>query len=108
MKIPTITTARLILRPFTIEDVDPLHHILGEEDVLRYFPNPNPPSRERVQKMIAAQLAHWQEHGFGWWAVELCSRHGLIGWSGLQFLSETKEVEVAYLEPIRKVQQLER
>jgi RimJ/RimL family protein N-acetyltransferase len=97
MKIPTVTTVRLILRPFTTEDVEPLHHILGEEGVLRYFPNTNPPSRDRVQKMIAAQLKHWQEHGFGWWAVELRSRHGLIGWSGLQFLPETDEVEVAYL-----------
>jgi ribosomal-protein-alanine N-acetyltransferase len=97
MSIPTITTARLVLRPLTEEDVDPLHRILGDGDVLRYFPNTNPPARDRVQKLISDQLAHWEERGYGWWAVELRSRNGLIGWSGLQFLPETEEVEVAYL-----------
>jgi len=70
MRIPTITTPRLILRAFFEEDVDPFHHILGERDVLRYFPNTNPPSRDQVQKMVSKQLKHWEEHGYGWWAVE--------------------------------------
>jgi RimJ/RimL family protein N-acetyltransferase len=97
MSIPTITTSRLILRAFTKEDVEPLHRILGEEDVLRYFPNPNPPSQDQVGKLISSQLKHWAEHGYGWWAVEPRWENSLIGWSGLQFLPETKEVEVAYL-----------
>ncbi len=97
MKIPTITTSRLILRAFTKEDVDPLHHILGEKEILRYFPNPSPPSRDKVEKLIAARLDHWEEHGYGWWAIEQRLKKGLIGWSGLLFLPETKEVEVGYL-----------
>jgi ribosomal-protein-alanine N-acetyltransferase len=97
MSIPTIPTSRLILRAFTKEDVGPLHRILGEEDVLRYFPNTKPPSQDQVGKLISAQLKHWTEHGYGWWAVEPRRENELIGWSGLQFLPETKEVEVAYL-----------
>ena len=97
MKIPTITTSRLTLRPFVEADAGPLHHILGDSDVLRYFPNPAAPSPEQVQRFIARQLAHWEEHGFGWWAVELSTTPGLIGWNGLQFLPETGEIEVAYL-----------
>jgi ribosomal-protein-alanine N-acetyltransferase len=97
MKIPTITTYRLILRPFCEADVEPLHTILGEKDILRYFPNPNPPSIERVQKFIAHQLDHWAEHKYGWWAVEPITREGLIGWNGLQCLPETGEVEIGYL-----------
>ena len=95
--IPTITTSRLILRAFTEEDIDPLHNILGEEDTLRYFPNPDPPSREKVEKLISARLQHWKDHGYGWWAIEQRSKKGLIGWSGLLFLPETEEVEVGYL-----------
>jgi len=95
--IPTITTSRLILRAFTEEDTDPLHHILGEEDVLRYFPNPNSPSREKVEKLIYARLQHWEDHRYGWWAIEPRSKKQLIGWSGLLFLPETEEVEVGYL-----------
>ena len=96
-EIPTITTPRLDLRPFTAEDVEPLHHILQEEGILRYFPNPTSPPRERVERIIAHQLDHWAEHGLGWWAVEPRDQGELIGWNGLQFLPETDEVEVGYL-----------
>jgi ribosomal-protein-alanine N-acetyltransferase len=97
MNIPTLTTARLILRGFTDDDVDPLYRILSDADVLRYFPDPRPPSCERVQKIISNQLQHWERHGYGWWALEPRSNKDLIGWSGLQFISETTEVEVGYL-----------
>ena len=97
MKIPTITTPRLILRPFTEEDVDPLHRILSERDILRYFPNPGSLPRDKVHKLISHQLQHWEEHGFGWWAVEPHQERKLIGWNGLQYLPETEEVEVGFL-----------
>ena len=97
MKIPAIKTTRLVLRPFTKKDVDPLYQILQEKDILRYFPNPNPPSRERVEQLISNQLKHWEEHKLGWWAVEPRLRKHLIGWCGLQFLPETQETEVGFL-----------
>ena len=97
MKIPTITTTRLILRPFTESDAEPLYSIFRDKDILRYFPNPNPPSLDRVQKFIIRQLDHWGEHKYGWWAVESIIQKGLIGWNGLQFLPETGEVEIGYL-----------
>jgi RimJ/RimL family protein N-acetyltransferase len=97
MNIPTLDTSRLMLRAFSEDDAEPLHRILGEEGVLRYFPSPDPPSLDRVRKFIARQLAHWEEHGFGWWAVVPHGQKELIGWNGLQFLPETGEVEVGYL-----------
>jgi len=97
MTIPTITTSRLTLRAFADADIEPLHHILGDRDVVRYLPTTNPPSRDKVQEFISRQLKHWEDHGFGWWAVEPRWKNELIGWSGLQFLPETEEIEVAYL-----------
>lgn len=97
MTIPTNKTTRLLLRPFAKKDIGPLYQILQEEDILRYFPNPNPPSRERVERLISNQLKHWEEHELGWWAVQPHSRKQLIGWCGLQFLPETKETEVGFL-----------
>lgn len=96
-KIPTLTTTRLTLRPFTDQDVDPLHQILSVPGVLRYFPKTAPPSRDQVQRLVDGQLQHWAEHGLGWWAVEPRRGRELIGWCGLQFLPETEETEVAYL-----------
>ena len=97
MDIPTIKTKRLILRPFNEADVDPLHRILNEKDILRYYPNPDPPERERVQRLISRQLTHWEEHNLGWWALQPYAHSELIGWCGLQFLPETGETEVGYL-----------
>ncbi len=97
MSIPTITTTRLVLRPFTLEDTDPLHQILNQDGVLQYFPKSDPPPRDRVEKLINHQLKHWGEHGYGWWAVEQRQKPGLMGWCGLQFLPETQEIEVGYL-----------
>lgn len=96
-EIPTLTTQRLALRPYTPADVDLLFHLLNEGDVLHYFPNPLPPPRDRVERIVNHILAHWQEHGYGWWAVERQPDTALMGWCGLTFLPETGETEVAYL-----------
>lgn len=95
--IPIVTTNRLNLRPFAMSDVNTLHRILGDGDILQYFPNPEVPSKTRVKSIIKKQLDHWDKHGFGWWAVEPLNWHEMIGWCGLRYLDETDEVEVAYL-----------
>ena len=97
MEIPTLETARVVMRPFTEADAEPLCRILGEKGILRYFPNPDPPPLDEVQRLVAHQLEHWAEHDLGWWAVEPRQDPELIGWSGLQFLPELEEVEVGYL-----------
>jgi ribosomal-protein-alanine N-acetyltransferase len=95
--IPTLTTPRLTLRPFTLDDVTHLHHIMNEPNIMQYFPNTEPPDMERVRKIIENQLNHWDEHNLGWWAVVPIGQSQLIGWNGLQYLPETDEVEVGYL-----------
>ena len=95
--IPIILTNRLRLRPFTSEDVAPLHLVLSNHEVMRYFPNPEPPQYDKVKRLIDAQLRHWYDHGYGWWAIEPIDRSLLIGWGGLQYLPDTNETEVAYL-----------
>jgi ribosomal-protein-alanine N-acetyltransferase len=73
---------------------------MGDPRVLRYFPTSQPPPRDRVERLIQAQLEHWDQHGYGWWAVIAGPREGegtLIGWAGLQYLPETDETEVGYL-----------
>lgn len=95
--IPTLLTTRLVLRPFTLQDLAALHQVMIEPGVLQYFPNPAPPTIERIQNLIERQLSHWSEHNFGWWAVEHPQLHELIGWCGLQYLPETDETELGFL-----------
>ena len=97
MSIPTFETERLRLRPFVHQDAVPLHQILAEDGVLRYYPSSDPPDLERVERLVARQLEHWEEHGYGWWAVDDKANTELIGWSGLQYLPETDEIEIGYL-----------
>jgi len=97
MDIPSIATERLVLHPFSEQDVDPLFDILQQPGILRYFPRTGRPPREIAARVVARQLAHWEEHGYGWWAVEYCAEPGLLGWAGLTYLPETGETEVAYL-----------
>jgi RimJ/RimL family protein N-acetyltransferase len=95
--IPTIKTEHLTLRPLTMKDLDPMFRVFSEPDILKYFPNPNPPTIDRVQKMIENQIQHWREYDLGWWAVVPHGETELAGWNGLQYLPETNETEVGYM-----------
>jgi RimJ/RimL family protein N-acetyltransferase len=97
MKIPVIETKHTRLRPFRQAEADALFQIANQKDIFRYFPNPAPWTREKTKKFIDNQLAHWEQHGFGWWGVEPLDSSELIGWNGLQYLPETDEIEVGYL-----------
>lgn len=97
MTIPTIHTDRLTLRPFTLEDIEPLYRILSEPNILQYFPRPDPPDIKRVENIITYHLDHWEKYNLGWWAVVPNGQAALIGWNGLQFLTEGGETEVGYL-----------
>jgi RimJ/RimL family protein N-acetyltransferase len=50
--VSSIDTSHLVLRPLQEEDALALHRIYQSEEVLRYFPNPNPPALEKVQRFI--------------------------------------------------------
>lgn len=95
--VPTLTTARLTLRPFTLEDAPALHRLAAAPGIMQYFPTPEPPDLARVERIIARQIGEWDERGYAWWAVTLPADGTLIGWCGLQYLPDTGETEVGYL-----------
>ena len=97
MAVPSLTTPRLILRGFSEADIDPMQRIMAGKDVLRYFPRGDPPDGERVAKMIARIIRHWEEHGYGLWAVQSRLSGELMGRCGLQLIPETGEVEIDFL-----------
>jgi ribosomal-protein-alanine N-acetyltransferase len=97
LKFPSLQTSRLILRPLQPGDAKTLYRIYQSEGVLRYFPNPIPPSLEKVQRLITAQQTHWEKHGYGNWGVLPIGVEEIIGWAGLQYLPELDETEVGFL-----------
>lgn len=94
---PIIKTRRLTLRPLQPADAVTLHRVYQNEGVLRYFPNPNPPPLEKLERFIAGQQEHWETYGYGNWGVLPDGEIDVIGWVGLQFLPELNETEVGYL-----------
>ncbi len=95
--IPTITTPHLTLRPLTMDDLDAMFRTFSETDMLKYFPNPNPPTMDRAQRMIETQIQQWQNYGLGSWGVVPHGETEIAGWNGLQYLPETNETEVGYM-----------
>lgn len=96
-EIPQLLTRRLLLRGFSPGDAEPLQAILAQPGVLRYFPRSEPWPRDKIETWLAAHWRHWEEHGFGWWAVTDRQEEQLLGWCGLGILDETGEVEIKYL-----------
>jgi len=97
MVIPTVQTAHLTLRPLYMADAETLYRIYRTDGVLDYFPSPTPPPLEKVQRFIANQQTHWEQHGCGNWGVVPEQAAEIAGWAGLQFLPETGETEVGFL-----------
>ena len=94
--VPTLTTQRLRLQMLRLADAPALHALYQGAEVLRYFPNPQPPALEKVERFIAGQAAHWARHACGNWGVWLAEE--LIGWAGLQVLPELEQAtEVGFL-----------
>ena len=91
-----IETARLKLRRFTPNDLNDLYEIRADPDVMRYIGSGKPESIEQVQTAFNKLLAHWEQHGFGRWAVLDKESEKLIGWCGLAYLENTEDVEIGY------------
>jgi ribosomal-protein-alanine N-acetyltransferase len=92
-----LTTARLMLRPFRPEDVQPLFAILQAPGIMQYFPTPTTPDVARVERLIARQIEGWEQRRRTFWALEWRATGELLGWCGLQYLPDTGETEVGYL-----------
>ncbi len=65
--------------------------------IFKYFPPSTPPSLEKAHRFIAHHLSNWEKYGYGQWAVEIAGENRLIGWNGLEYLTDTDETEVGYL-----------
>jgi len=97
MDSTTLTTERLILRLFTMNDIEDLFAITNETDIFRYFPTKTGWTIEKTERSIFHQIQHWDKYGYGQMAVTLTDSGQLMGWCGLEFLPETNETEVGYL-----------
>jgi RimJ/RimL family protein N-acetyltransferase len=93
LEIPTLTTERLLLRPFREEDLDAYAKICADAEVMRYLGDGKPVDRGGAWRQMALIMGHWLLLGYGIWAVEeresgtLLGRIGFFnpeGWPGFE------------------------
>lgn len=97
--MPEIETARLRLRQYTLKDLDNLTQILSNPEVMKYSPKgpiPKEKVRQVTQEILEFFITHWEQHGFGVWAVLCKQTSRLMGHCRLNFLPNSPEVEVLY------------
>ncbi|MBY5435172.1 GNAT family N-acetyltransferase [Rhizobium leguminosarum] len=79
-----LESERLILRPWRQEDRKPFAAINAELDVVRYL---NPLTDEQSNAMLDRIDRHFEDHGWGFWALEEKASGALIGLCGLNNVS---------------------
>jgi RimJ/RimL family protein N-acetyltransferase len=89
-------TDRLTLREMTDDDLDDLAGLLGDEEVMRYYPRPK--TRDEAQRWIAWNRNLYQERGFGLWIMTRKDSGQFVGECGLtvQLVDGVDEIEVGY------------
>jgi RimJ/RimL family protein N-acetyltransferase len=89
-------TPRLELREMTDGDLDDMAALLGDEQVMRYYPRPK--TRSEAQDWIARNRSRYRDHGFGLWIMSRRDTGGFVGDCGLtyQCVDGVDELEVGY------------
>lgn len=93
--MPEIETDRLLLRQFTLDDLDALAQLFADPEVVRHLGSGQPVSRAETETALRSIIAHWERHGFGRWAAVDKEAGGLAGYGGLR--SFQGEPELVYL-----------
>ncbi|MEO1559646.1 MAG: GNAT family N-acetyltransferase [Cyanobacteria bacterium J06632_19] len=94
-----IETARLRLRPYTLDDLDRLSVILSNPEVMKYSRDkviPKGKEKQVTREILEYFIEHWDKYGFGVWAVIEKTSRKLIGHCGLNCLPNTPDIEVIY------------
>ncbi|MBF8780015.1 GNAT family N-acetyltransferase [Pseudomonas fulva] len=76
-----LESARLILRQWRDEDLGEFAAMSADPQVMRYFPAPL--TRLEAAALIGRIRGHFNEYGFGLWALERIDTGAFIGMTGL-------------------------
>lgn len=80
--IPTLTTERLVLRPFVPDDIDELVVVHAEESFW-WYPLRAAMTREETEQFLQRVLARYESDRFGLEALIDRASGTMIGWAGL-------------------------
>lgn len=94
---PILETERLIIRPFTLNDIAPSQVMNLDAEVSKYTGDGGIVSEAEIERRIKENvLGDYKKHGYGRMAVELKGGEKFIGFCGLKFIPEDNEVDLGY------------
>lgn len=88
-----LTTARLTIRPFVLDDLDALHAIYGDREVMRWVDG-DYSSVDATRAALETHIAMHALDGFAFWAVETRATGDLVGEVGFGRLGH--EIEMGW------------
>jgi RimJ/RimL family protein N-acetyltransferase len=88
-------SARLTFREMTPDDLDDMALLLGDPEVMTYYPRPK--TRDEAVQWIKWNRALYRTHGYGLWLLSTAD-DGFVGDCGLtpQMVDGVTELEVGY------------
>ena len=91
-----ILTARLTLRPFSLEDVDVVHALWTDPAVRRYLWDDVVIPRERAEEMVRTVVASFERNGRGMWLIYENAARSPCGFCGFLPRTEEDRAEMIY------------
>lgn len=97
-QVDSLQTARLLLRPLTLDDAPAYWPLVSNADILRHVGEAPRSSLDEVITVLRERpLADYARHGFGRLAVIERDSGLMIGWCGLKVVPELGgEVDIGY------------
>ena len=99
--LAVMRTERILLRPWTREDVDSLHALWTAPEVRRYLWDDIVITRDTAEKVVESHLDTVKRHGIGYWALHILPSISLLGapiagFCGFRFMGNGPEIELMY------------
>lgn len=92
-----LETERLILRKFTLDDVDAVFEFGANEEIHKYTGDQMLKSKEEVAALIRnVWFEDYKKYGYGRLATIYKPDNKLIGFAGLKYLPEFDETDLGY------------
>jgi RimJ/RimL family protein N-acetyltransferase len=92
-----LETERLILRPFTLDDAEAWLPLISLPEIIRYTGDVPATSVDEARESLRTRpLRDYQVHGYGRMAVIEKASGRLVGFSGLKYVAELRDVDIGY------------
>jgi RimJ/RimL family protein N-acetyltransferase len=92
-----IDTGRLVLRKFTLDDLEAYFELCSRPEIIRYAQNTPVASLDEARAMMHTVTFHdYAKHGYGRFACVWKETGEVIGFSGLKYVPEISDTELGY------------